>query len=108
MRGRTERAKMLDARQWRQHLAKVYRGLATKAPVDDEAEFVRNSLWDRQPVKLLPDIIGDRIELSPLKYQPRRGSQNRLKLAEQLVGYAGQQTVAIIKPAVYESMHPLS
>ena len=58
-------------------------------------------------MKLLPDVVGDRIELSPLKYQPRGGSQYRLKLAEQLVGYAGQQTVAIIEPAVYESMHQL-
>ena len=35
-------------------------------------------------MKLLPDVVGDRIELSPLKYQPRGGSQYRLKLAEQL------------------------
>ena len=44
-------------------------------------------------MKLLPDDVGDRIELSPLKYQPYGGSQYRLKLAEQLVDYAGQQTV---------------
>ena len=30
-----------------------------------------------------------------------------IEVAEQLVGYAGQQTVAIIEPAVYESMHQL-
>ena len=47
------------------------------------------------------------IELSPSKYQPCGGSQYRLKLAEQLVGYAGPQTVTIIEPAVYESMHQL-
>ena len=58
-------------------------------------------------MKHLPDVVGDRIELSQLKYQPCKGSQHRLKLAEQLVGYARQQTVAIIEPAVYESMHQL-
>ena len=58
-------------------------------------------------MKLLPDVVGDRIELSRLKYQPRGGSQYRLKLTEQLVGYAGQQTVAIIEPAVYDNMHQL-
>ena len=47
MRGRTEWAKMLDTRQWRQHLAKVCRGLAAKAPEDDETEFVGYSLSDR-------------------------------------------------------------
>ena len=36
MRGRTEWAKMLDTRQWRQHLTKVCRGLAAKAPEDDD------------------------------------------------------------------------
>ena len=39
-------------------------------------------------MKLLPDVVRDKIELSPLKYQPCGGSQYRLKLAEQLVGYA--------------------
>ena len=58
-------------------------------------------------MKLLPDVVGDRIKLSPLKYRPCGGSQHRLKLAEQLVNYAGQQTVAIIEPAVYESKHQL-
>ena len=58
-------------------------------------------------MKLLSDVVGDRIELSPLKYQPCGSSQHRLKLAEQLVGYAGQQTVAIIEPAVNESVHQL-
>ena len=38
-------------------------------------------------MKLLPDVVGDRIELSLLKYQPHGGSQYQLKLAEQLVGY---------------------
>ena len=47
MRGRTEWAKMLDARQWRQHLAKVCGGLAAKVPEDDKTEFVRYSLLDR-------------------------------------------------------------
>ena len=58
-------------------------------------------------MKLLPDVAGNRIELSPLKHQPRKGSQYRLKLTEQLVGHVGQQTVTIIEPAVYESMHQL-
>ena len=44
MRGRTEWAKLLDARQCRQHLAEVCRGLAAKAPEDDETEFVSYSL----------------------------------------------------------------
>ena len=47
MRGRMEWAKMLDTRQWRQHLAKVCRGLAAKAPEDDETELVGYSLSDR-------------------------------------------------------------
>ena len=47
MRGQTESAKMLDTRQWRQHLAKVCGGLTTKAPEDDETEFVGYSLSDR-------------------------------------------------------------
>ena len=46
MRSRTEWAKMLDARQWRQHLTKVCRGLTAKAPEDDETEFVSYSLSD--------------------------------------------------------------
>ena len=44
MHGRTDWAKYLDARQWRQHLAKVCGGLAAKAPEDDETEFVRFSV----------------------------------------------------------------
>ena len=46
MHGRTEWAKMLGARQWRHHLAKVCRGLAAVASEDDETEFVSNSLTD--------------------------------------------------------------
>ena len=42
MRGQTECAKMLGAQQWRHHLTKVCRDLATKAPEDDETEFVSN------------------------------------------------------------------
>ena len=49
----------------------------------------------------------DRTFAVEVGYQPRGGSQYRLKLAEQLVGYARQQTVAIIEPAVYDSMHQL-
>ena len=37
---------MLDDRQRRQHLAKVCRGLAAKAPEDNETEFVSYSLSD--------------------------------------------------------------
>ena len=86
MRGRTEWTKMMNTRQWCQHSTsrKGMRGLATKAPEDEETEFVDDSLSDRKPVKLLPNVVGDRIELSPLKYQPCGGSQHRLKLAEQL------------------------
>ena len=57
-------------------------------------------------MKLLPDVAGDRIKLSPLKHQPCRDSVP-MKLTEQLVGHAGQQAVTIIEPAVYESMHQL-
>ena len=47
MRGRTEWTKMVNTRQWCQHLAKVCRSLATKAPEDEETEFVDDSLSDR-------------------------------------------------------------
>ena len=47
MRGRTEWTKMMNTRQWRQHLTKVCGGLATEAPEDEETEFVDDSLLDR-------------------------------------------------------------
>ena len=47
MRGRTEWTKMMNTRQWCQHLAKVCGGLATEAPEDEETEFVDDSLLDR-------------------------------------------------------------
>ena len=39
--------KMMNTRQLCQHLAEVCGGLTTKAPEDDETEFVGDSLSDR-------------------------------------------------------------
>ena len=47
MLGRTEWTKMVMTREWCQHLAKVCGGLATKAPEDEETEFVDDSLSNR-------------------------------------------------------------
>ena len=47
LRSQTEWTKMMNARQRCQHLAKVCGIHATKAPEDDETEFVGDSLSDR-------------------------------------------------------------